>query len=89
MVMIINVSPVVTLREGTYRLTVGCDGGSPSPFDTRDTFTLLFFLHSFPSIIYYFSSLFFCRFPFFVFIFRLSFKPAFLHLLPHNPERKA
>jgi len=45
--MIINLSPVVTVHEGTYRLTVGCDGGSPSPFDTHDTFTVLFFLYSF------------------------------------------
>jgi len=31
-------SLVVTVREGTCRLTVGCDGGSPSPFDTHDTY---------------------------------------------------
>ena len=31
-IIIINLSPFVTVRDGTYRLTVGCDGGSPSPF---------------------------------------------------------
>jgi len=77
------------VREGTYRLTVGCDGGSPSPFDTHNAY-LRYSFSSFlsPSIIYSFSSLFFYRFPFFVFsTFRLH--QAYLHLLAPNLERNS
>ena len=74
-------SPVVTVREGTYRLTVGCDGGSSSPFDTHDAYLRYCFSPILsPSIIYSLSSLFFCCFPFFFIYVSPSSLPSFIYL---------
>ena len=37
-----TLSSVRTVRDATYRLAVGCDGASPSPFDTYDTYPYSF-----------------------------------------------
>jgi len=39
-----NLCLVLTVLEGTFSLTQGCYGGSPSPFDTYDFMLTLFFL---------------------------------------------
>jgi hypothetical protein len=36
-------SSFVTILEATFRFTLGCHGGSPSPFDTYDILVYLYF----------------------------------------------